>query len=105
MTTRAIPVPDRVADGPGRGGPDAPTPRQLPDLSKLKRVTAEEAARRNELAWLLVLDNLVDAGEAETRWLDHVGTRLTRRATCAPSARARETAGSPIHRSTESATR
>ncbi|HEX7535675.1 MAG TPA: hypothetical protein VF391_01565 [Dermatophilaceae bacterium] len=105
MTACPIPLPDVAADGPGRGGSGAPTPRDLTDISKLKRATTEEADRRNELALLLVLDNLVDAGEAETRWLDHVGTRLTRRTTCAPRARARDTAGSPIHRSTESAPR
>ena len=33
----------------------------------------------NGLAWLLVLENLVFAAEAEVRWLDHVETMLARR--------------------------
>ena len=48
------------------------------DLGRLRRATSEQAVDRNELAWLLVLDNLIDGGEAETRWLDQVGTRLVR---------------------------
>jgi hypothetical protein len=105
MSTRPILLPDSLARAPGRGGLGAPTPRHLPDLSKLKRATTEEAGSRNELARLLVLDNLVDAGQAETHWLDQVGTRLTRHTTYAPKTRARNTAGSPIERSTESAPR
>ena len=31
-----------------------------------------------DLAWLLVLENLVFTAEAEVRWLDHVETRLHR---------------------------
>jgi DNA-binding PadR family transcriptional regulator len=54
------------------------TLRHLQDLTKLKRATSDEAGGRNELAWLLVLDNLVFATEAEARWLDHVETRLAR---------------------------
>lgn len=64
---------------------------QPPDLSKLKRATAQEAGSRNELAWLLVLDNVVDAGTAESHWLDQVGTRLNRGGTPPPQARARTT--------------
>jgi DNA-binding PadR family transcriptional regulator len=33
----------------------------------------------NGLAWLLVLENLIFAAEAEVRWLDHVETMLARR--------------------------
>ena len=32
----------------------------------------------DDLAWSLVLDNLVFAAEAEVRWLDHVEARVTR---------------------------
>jgi hypothetical protein len=105
MTTRPIRLPGRPARAPGRGGPGAPTPRHVPELSKLKRATTEQAGSRNELAWLLVLDNLIDAGQAETHWLDQVGTRLTRHTTYTPRKRARDTAESPIDRSTESAPR
>ena len=51
---------------------------QAPELTRLRRATSEQADGRNELAWLLVLDNLIDGGEAETRWLGHIGTRLAR---------------------------
>jgi hypothetical protein len=62
------------------------------DLSRLKGATSEEAGSRNELAWLLVLDNLVYAGDAESRWLDHVGTRLAGGATRPLQVRDRPTA-------------
>lgn len=74
---------------------------QPPDLSKLKRATAQEAGSRNELAWLLVLDNVVDAGTAETRWLDQVGTRLNRGGTHPPQARTRTTTRMQSERSTK----
>lgn len=105
MTTRPIWLPNSVARVPGRAGQGAPAPRHLPKPGKLKRATTEEAGSRNELAWLLVLDNLVDAGQAEAHWLDQVGTRLNRHTACAPKKRARDTAASPIERSTESAPR
>jgi len=65
------------------------TLRHLQDLTKLKRATSDEAGgrgpgQRNELAWLLVLDNLVYAAEAEIRWLDHVESQLAREATHLP---------------------
>src|SRR5580765_2587698 len=50
------------------------TLRQLQDLTRLK----QQADARSDLAWLLVLDNLVFAAEAEVRWLDHVEARLVR---------------------------
>ncbi|MFL6098947.1 MAG: PadR family transcriptional regulator [Actinomycetales bacterium] len=50
------------------------TLRQLQDLTRLK----QQADDRKDLAWLLVLDNLVFAAEAEVRWLDHVEARLVR---------------------------
>jgi len=86
------------------------TLRHLQDLTKLKRATSDEAGGRGpdeqkELAWLLVLDNLVYAAEAEIRWLDHVETRLARQATRAPKARTRDTASSYDDRSTKGASR
>ena len=79
------------------------TLRHLHDLTRLKRESlgraegaAEGRVRRmprrlgdvaepradadNGLAWLLVLENLVFAAEAEVRWLDHVETMLAPRA-------------------------
>jgi DNA-binding PadR family transcriptional regulator len=69
------------------------TLRHLHDLTRLKRESlgrAEGAAEGrghadantdadHGLAWLLVLENLVFAAEAEVRWLDHVETMLARR--------------------------
>jgi len=81
------------------------TLRHLQDLTKLKRASSDEAAGRNELAWLLVLDNLVYAAEAEIRWLDHVESRLAREATRAPEVRTRDTASSQNDRSSEGAPR
>lgn len=51
------------------------TLRSLQELTRLKK-RANEA---DDLAWLLVLDHLVFAAEAEARWLDHVESRLVRR--------------------------
>ena len=84
------------------------TLRHLQDLTKLKRATSDEAGGRatgqqNELAWLLVLDNLVYAAEAEIRWLDHVETRLAREATRAPEGHARNTTLSPGKKSMKGA--
>ena len=81
------------------------TLRHLQALTKLKRGTSDDAGDQKELAWLLVLDNLVYAAEAEIRWLDHVETRLAREATRAPQARTRDTAGSNGERSSEVASR
>jgi DNA-binding PadR family transcriptional regulator len=57
------------------------TLRHLRDLTRLKHdVMTRDAqagdARSRDLAWLLVLENLIFMAEAEVRWLDHVETRL-----------------------------
>ena len=78
---------------------------QAPELTRLRRATSEQADGRNELAWLLVLDNLIDAGEAETRWLDLVGTRLVRGGIRAPRANRRDTTCSHNERSGKDAAR
>ena len=55
------------------------TLKHLQDLTRLKhRATAGDTD--TDLAWLLVLENLVFAAEAEVRWLDHVEARLAREA-------------------------
>ena len=86
------------------------TLRHLQDLTKLKRATSDEAGGRRpdeqkELAWLLVLDNLVYAAEAEIRWLDHVEARLAREATRARETLTRDTESSYEDRSTKGASR
>jgi DNA-binding PadR family transcriptional regulator len=81
------------------------TLRHLQDLTKLKRATSDEADGPNELAWLLVLDNLVYAAEAEIRWLDHVEARLAREATSALGVRTRDMANQRTDRTSEGASR
>lgn len=91
------------------------TLRHLRDLTRLKRDAlgrAEGTAQgprdaEHGLAWLLVLENLVFAAEAEVRWLDHVESVLARHAgdaahrppatppTTAPPPAAPPTAASP----------
>lgn len=59
------------------------TMRQLHDLTRLKARAAaavEESGTSSELAWLLVVENLIFAAESEVRWLDHVESRLRRAA-------------------------
>ncbi|MBM6405395.1 PadR family transcriptional regulator [Phycicoccus sp. CSK15P-2] len=63
------------------------TLRHLRDLTRLKRDaldraegTGEGADTEHGVAWLLVLENLVFAAEAEVRWLDHVESVLARHA-------------------------
>ena len=50
------------------------TMRALHELTRLK---AGVTPGSDDLAWSLVLDNLVFAAEAEVRWLDHVEARVT----------------------------
>jgi DNA-binding PadR family transcriptional regulator len=61
--------------------------KALQDYTRLKgRALAGEAGpgtvptESNELAWLLVLDQLIFQTEAEIRWLDHCETRLAQQA-------------------------
>ncbi|MGO1317952.1 MAG: PadR family transcriptional regulator [Cellulomonadaceae bacterium] len=53
--------------------------RVLRDYTRLKTQVPADAAG-DELAWSLVLDNVVFSTEAEVRWLDHVESRLSRAA-------------------------
>ncbi|HEY0260963.1 MAG TPA: PadR family transcriptional regulator [Lacisediminihabitans sp.] len=57
----------------------AATVRTLQDLTRTKNTT-EEPETAEELSWLLVVDSLIFAAEAEVRWLDHSETRLARAA-------------------------
>jgi DNA-binding PadR family transcriptional regulator len=63
------------------------TIRALQDLTRLK----QRATEQDDLAWLLVLDNLVFAAEAEVRGLDHVEARRLWRAARAGSSPAAAT--------------
>ena len=62
------------------------TIRALQDYTRLK-ARAADGGTRQDLAWLLVLDSLVFAAEAEVRWLDHCEARLARAAADRPPRR------------------
>jgi DNA-binding PadR family transcriptional regulator len=53
------------------------TLRTLQELTKTKNDT-EDPESSEDLAWLLVVDSLIFAAEAEVRWLDHSEARLAR---------------------------
>jgi DNA-binding PadR family transcriptional regulator len=55
------------------------TIRALQDYTRLK-ARATDVMAPQDMAWLLVLESLVFAAEAEVRWLDHCEARLARAA-------------------------
>lgn len=57
------------------------TLRALQDYTRVKARTGD-----GDLAWLLVVESLIFAAEAEVRWLDHCEARLARAARTAPPA-------------------
>jgi DNA-binding PadR family transcriptional regulator len=65
-------------------GQRSATMRALQDYTRLKATA--DTSDPHELAWLLVLDSLVFAAEAEVRWLDHCESRLARIAAERPAA-------------------
>ncbi|WP_323096258.1 PadR family transcriptional regulator [Intrasporangium sp. YIM S08009] len=69
------------------------TLRHLRDLTRLKSRASDEPDA-NDLAWLLVLENLLFAAESEVRWLDHVEATITRMPPA--SLRRREDAGTDV---------
>ena len=54
--------------------------RALRDYTRLKAAQSVDVTTRQDLAWTLVLDNLIFSAEAEVRWLDHVETSVARAA-------------------------
>ncbi|MEY9871870.1 DNA-binding PadR family transcriptional regulator [Streptacidiphilus sp. MAP12-33] len=70
------------------------TMRALQDYTRLKaramgavtNASGDERAQGRDLAWLLVLDQLIFQAEAEVRWLDHCETRLLSAASRRPAA-------------------
>jgi DNA-binding PadR family transcriptional regulator len=70
------------------------TMRALQDYTRLKAralgavtdAAGNEQAQGRDLAWLLVIDQLIFQAEAEVRWLDHCETRLLRAASQRPAA-------------------
>ncbi|MFG3223377.1 PadR family transcriptional regulator [Kitasatospora sp. NPDC048194] len=81
-----------LAGSPAPGAPGGPRP-----ASGTAGAPGTVPAESNELAWLLVLDQLIFQTEAEIRWLDHCETRLAQhaelhQARAAEAARATDTA-------------
>ncbi|WP_328537763.1 PadR family transcriptional regulator [Streptomyces sp. NBC_00344] len=60
------------------------TVKAMQDYTRLKAQALTAApANRDEVAWLLVLEQLIFQAEAEARWLDHCESRLVRLAEAA----------------------
>ena len=53
------------------------TLQSLQELTRAKNASGDPESAE-DLAWLLVVDSLIFAAEAEVRWLDHSETRLAR---------------------------
>ncbi|MEU0299847.1 PadR family transcriptional regulator [Streptomyces sp. NPDC006175] len=60
------------------------TLKAMQDYTRLKaQALADVPADRDEVAWLLVVEQLIFQAEAEARWLDHCESRLVRLAAAA----------------------
>ncbi|GAA1562338.1 helix-turn-helix transcriptional regulator [Kribbella sancticallisti] len=57
----------------------AATMQSMQELTRLKR-----GSRDGDISWLLVLESMIFAAEAEIRWLDHCEAMLSRRRTTSP---------------------
>ncbi|MGP3753608.1 PadR family transcriptional regulator [Streptomyces sp. IBSNAI001] len=82
------------------------TLKAMQDYTRLKaQALADVPADRDEVAWLLVVEQLIFQAEAEARWLDHCEARLVRLAAAAatePAARPAPSAGRGTARPTTS---
>ncbi|GAA2131482.1 helix-turn-helix transcriptional regulator [Kitasatospora kazusensis] len=59
--------------------------KALQDYTRLKgQALTADTGKQEDLAWLLVLEQLIFQTEAEIRWLDHCESRLTQRAAAPP---------------------
>ncbi|WP_030274917.1 PadR family transcriptional regulator [Streptomyces sp. NRRL B-24484] len=54
--------------------------KALQDYTRLKAQALTAGEQQSDLAWLLVLEQLIFQTEAEIRWLDHCETRLAQHA-------------------------
>jgi len=78
------------------------TIKAMQDYTRLKAQAMEAAARgeaepdRNDVAWQLVLDQLIFQAEAEARWLDHCETRLVRLASSGTGTETAAAAPAPV---------
>ncbi|MFH9489315.1 PadR family transcriptional regulator [Streptomyces halstedii] len=74
------------------------TLKAMQDYTRLKaRALADVPTNRDEVAWLLVVEQLIFQAEAEARWLDHCESRLVRLAEAAATEPAART-GTPAER-------
>jgi DNA-binding PadR family transcriptional regulator len=72
------------------------TIQAMQDYTRLKAAALDPGpADRDEVAWLLVLEQLIFQTEAEARWLDHCESRLVRLAQLAESPGAAPAPASP----------
>ncbi|MEU5719951.1 PadR family transcriptional regulator [Streptomyces sp. NPDC020403] len=70
------------------------TLKAMQDYTRLKaQALADVPADRDEVAWLLVVEQLIFQAEAEARWLDHCESRLVRLAEAAMTDPAPRAAG------------
>ncbi|WP_326698578.1 PadR family transcriptional regulator [Streptomyces sp. NBC_01754] len=75
------------------------TLKAMQDYTRLKaQALAHGPADRDEVAWLLVVEQLIFQAEAEARWLDHCESRLVRLADAAATEPAAPPAGAPDRR-------
>lgn len=78
------------------------TLKAMQDYTRLKaQALADVPANRDEVAWLLVVEQLIFQAEAEARWLDHCESRLARLAEAAatePEAEVRTPGRTPAGR-------
>ncbi|MFF1499210.1 PadR family transcriptional regulator [Streptomyces sp. NPDC058316] len=85
------------------------TVKAMQDYTRLKAQALTDApANRDEVAWLLVLEQLIFQAEAEARWLDHCESRLIRLAEAAatePDPGVRATGRTPAARTPARAAR
>ncbi|WP_431680333.1 PadR family transcriptional regulator [Kitasatospora sp. KL5] len=69
--------------------------KALQDYTRLKAQALTAAEQQSDLAWLLVLEQLIFQTEAEIRWLDHCETRLAQHASRPAQAPAPATESAP----------
>ncbi|QXE35743.1 PadR family transcriptional regulator [Streptomyces sp. GMY02] len=78
------------------------TIKAMQDYTRLKAQALEAVpADRHEVAWLLVLEQLIFQTEAEARWLDHCEARLIR-LSLLPEPTGRPAADGPVQNPSES---
>ena len=70
----------------------ASTMQSMQELTRLKR-----NSRDGDISWLLVLESMIFAAEAEVRWLDHCEAMLSRRRRTS----AADTQAQPVQKTTE----